>query len=77
MTTSIFATVDSSSFESAITLNQSAIRKIMRKMEFANWLISGFHGRISQVSRLKISRSIQESLPLNDSLSRSFCGDGC
>ena len=76
MTMFIFATVNSSS-ESAIALNQSAICKVMRKMEVANWLYTGFNRRISQILQLKRFWSIQESLPLSDSLSRSFCDDGC
>ena len=49
----ILATVDSSSFESAIVLNQSAIRQSVRKMVFAYWLIAGFYGQISQIFRSK------------------------
>ena len=45
-----FATVDSSSFESAIVLDQSAIGQSVRKMEFAQWLNIEFHRLRSNIS---------------------------
>ena len=43
----IFATIDSSSFESAIVLDQSAIGQSVRKMELAQWLNKEFHRQSS------------------------------